>query len=302
MTQPLIIYHGECFDGFTAAWAARSHFMSKGVRPDFYGAVYPPGGQDTELPEVAGRDVFMVDFCVSREQLLRLHGQASSFQVIDHHKTHQEACEGLDFCEFDMDRSGAGMTWDFFNGRGGDGFTEDHRQSHRPWLVNYVQDRDLWKFELPESRIVNAYIMCQEMTWANWDWMFEMPCGGAVSQGKGAEAYLQRYVRDMKKLARRMSFPRLPMSEDGEEKSIAPHVDIPVVNAPYLGTSELVGALAEGVSFAVGWFQRADGFYQYSLRSRGEFDVGALAEKFGGGGHTQAAGFTVERRVHEAVG
>ncbi|NIV11578.1 MAG: bifunctional oligoribonuclease/PAP phosphatase NrnA, partial [Aliifodinibius sp.] len=33
----------------------------------------------------------------------------------------------------------------------------------------------------------------------------------------------------------------------------------------------------------------------YSLRSRGDFDVSALAERFGGGGHKNAAGFRVKR-------
>ncbi len=41
--------------------------------------------------------------------------------------------------------------------------------------------------------------------------------------------------------------------------------------------SKLVGHLAESAPFAVGWFQRADGLYQYSLRSCGDFDVSSLA-------------------------
>lgn len=34
------------------------------------------------------------------------------------------------------------------------------------------------------------------------------------------------------------------------------------------------------------------------LRSRGDFDVSALAKAFGGGGHAKAAGFTVPKRIH----
>ena len=44
---------------------------------------------------------------------------------------------------------------------------------------------------------------------------------------------------------------------------------VPMVNAPYICISELVGKLAESAPFAVGWFQRSDGLYAYSLRSRG---------------------------------
>jgi hypothetical protein len=51
--------------------------------------------------------------------------------------------------------------------------------------------------------------------------------------------------------------------------------------------------------FAMGWYQRGDGRYAYSLRSRGDFDVSELAKKYGGGGHKNAAGFLVESRVDE---
>jgi nanoRNase/pAp phosphatase (c-di-AMP/oligoRNAs hydrolase) len=54
---------------------------------------------------------------------------------------------------------------------------------------------------------------------------------------------------------------------------------------------ELIGKLAEMSDFAVGFFQRADGKWQYSLRSRGNFDVSKLAERYGGGGHKPSAGF-----------
>lgn len=185
--------------------------------------------------------------------------------------------------EFDMERSGAGLSWDHF-----------YPDAPRPWIVDYVEDRDIWRHALPRSKTVNAYIMCQDRTWENWDRMFEMKLEEAINQGRGAEAYLNRYVRDMVKLSRRVKFPVRPNNpEAGFFK------DIPVVNAPYIGTSELVGKLAENALFAVGWHQTASGMYYYSLRARGGFDVSELAKNFGGGGHAGAAGFLVSTRVHE---
>jgi nanoRNase/pAp phosphatase (c-di-AMP/oligoRNAs hydrolase) len=49
--------------------------------------------------------------------------------------------------------------------------------------------------------------------------------------------------------------------------------------------------------FAAAYFDHADGHRVFSLRSRGDFDVGALARQvgvslgFSGGGHKAAAGF-----------
>jgi phosphoesterase RecJ-like protein len=44
-----------------------------------------------------------------------------------------------------------------------------------------------------------------------------------------------------------------------------------------------------------------DGRVKVSMRSRGETDVGSLAEAMGGGGHRLAAGFTTEGPVEEVL-
>jgi hypothetical protein len=73
---------------------------------------------------------------------------------------------------------------------------------------------------------------------------------------------------------------------------------VPTINLPYMNCSEHVGALAEeypDATFAAGYFRRADGRWQFSLRSRAGFDVSEVARVFGGGGHSGAAGFDVHR-------
>ncbi len=64
----------------------------------------------------------------------------------------------------------------------------------------------------------------------------------------------------------------------------------------------------EGVEVAVLLREQKDGAYKVSLRSKGEVNVADIAHSFGGGGHNQAAGFTVEgepedikRRIIDAV-
>lgn len=271
--KKLVIHHGHCMDGFTAAWVC---WRQLGDKAEYFAADYPPGGQETELPDVAGREVIMVDFCVGRDQLLRLEREAESLVVLDHHKSHEEACRGLSFCTFDMEQSGAGLAWRYFRG-----------VTNPPWLVSYVEDRDLWRFALPDSKAVNAYIATHRQNFSAWDALHRGGKNAAVSRGRAILAYIDRYVAEMSEQARRITF--------------AGHDDIPVVNAPYINTSELVGSLAQDALFAVGWFQRGDGMYQYSLRSRDgdpPFDVSELAKQFGGGGHAQAAGFAVKELVH----
>ncbi len=59
-------------------------------------------------------------------------------------------------------------------------------------------------------------------------------------------------------------------------------------------SSEVAGELSEGHPFAAVYVETSTDII-WSLRSRGDFDVSEIAKKFGGGGHKNAAGFTVPR-------
>ena len=68
---------------------------------------------------------------------------ANSLLIIDHHITAQN-----DLIEipnenkiFDMNHSGAYLTWKYM-------FSDDNI----PMLIRYIEDRDLWKHEVPDSK------------------------------------------------------------------------------------------------------------------------------------------------------
>ena len=264
MKQRLVVYHANCIDGFTAAWAAWRKFGDD--------AEYLPANYGEPPPDATGRDLLIVDFSYAREVLLDLHARAKSLLVLDHHKTAMEALTGLPFAVFDMQRSGAGLTWD----------TLCSDVGPRPWLVDYVEDRDLWRFSLERSKAVNAFVgATKRRDFSDWSALAATSRGDAANKGDAILAFIDHYVEATAASARRVSFHGF----DG----------IPIVNAPSMMISELVGHLAEGAPFAIGWSQRADGRYAYSLRSRGDggADVAEIAKHFGGGGHRNAAGFVL---------
>jgi hypothetical protein len=254
----VVIYHGNCIDGFTAAWVA---WRALGD-----GAEYVPAKYGDPPPDVKGADLLILDFSYPRAELVAMAADAASIRVLDHHATAWRDLEGLDFCTIDLERSGAGLAWDAFN-----------PGAERPWLVDYVEDRDLWRFKLTASESINAYVgAVPRGSFEDWTALCDR---GPITVANMGEAILMRvksYVDEMAKQARILR--------------VAGH-DVPVVNAPYINTSELVGHLAESAPFAIGWYQRGDGLYAYSLRSRGAIDVSKLAEAYGGGGHMRAAGF-----------
>jgi oligoribonuclease NrnB/cAMP/cGMP phosphodiesterase (DHH superfamily) len=261
-----IIYHADCIDGFTAAWCAWREYGDA--------AEYIPARYGEPPPDVKGHEVLIVDFSYPRDTLIKLWESSERLRVLDHHKTAEADLAGLDFCTFDMNRSGAGLTCDVL------GFGRSH-------LVNYVEDRDLWRWALSRSKEVSAWLATWDFDFRGWSLLdidLATKFDACVSEGEALLRGLEKHVKGQVKNA-------------GTIELLGRH-EIPIINCTY-AISEVVGKLAEGALFAAGWFQRQDGKFVYSLRSRGDFDVSEVAKHFGGGGHKNAAGFTVEKLVHQ---
>lgn len=287
--RPLVIYHANCADGFTAAWVVRRHFMQHcGVEPELLAAKY-----GDEPPDVSGRRVVIVDFSYPRDVLIEMSRSVRSIVVLDHHKSAAADLAGLDFALFDMERSGAGLAWDWFFAEG----PSVTAPESRPWLVDYVEDRDLWRWALPRSREINATLATYDFDLNRWDvYGADKPeeLRDLIDDG----AVILRYqAREVAKHVERARPASLWVSAD------LAHI-VPVVNATTL-ISEIGNELARTYPFAVMWFQREDGRFVYSLRSAAEnpehADVSEIAKALVGGGHKHAAGFTADRLMHEVL-
>lgn len=264
----MIIYHAGCVDGLVAAWVAQ-------MNPNIDAPVdLVPAQYGDAPPDVAGRDVVIVDFSYPRDALVRMAETARSIVVLDHHKTAREALDGLPFCTFDMERSGAGLAWDIL-----------HPGKPRPWIVDYVEDRDLWRWALPDSREVNAWLQSMPLTIDAVNGAHAAGRDAALDRGRAVTASQRRYI-ELTKQGARMAM-------------VGAFGPVPVVNAGNFCVSEVAGELAPGHAFAAAWVECNDGSVIYSLRSAPDgADVGAIAKTFGGGGHRHAAGFKTPRTVH----
>lgn len=292
----LCIHHGSCADGFTAAWVVWSLFGDDGVQ-------YRSAHYGQEPPDVAGKNVLIVDFSYKRPVLDAMAQVAKSIVVLDHHKTaleelapfRVEVCGNAKFtandvdnmlqdmaelgrpavlAEFDMDRSGAQMAWDFY-----------HSKHDRPRLVEYVADRDLWQHKLPGTKAMAAFVSSHEQTLTNWTWLAQM-LGSDIGIAKACDegsAILRKQNQDIDSM---LAICTREMVIGG--------VKVPVANLPYTMASDAAGRLALEAPFAATYFDLPNGRV-FSLRSRGDggADVSQVAKAYGGGGHKNAAGFTM---------
>lgn len=262
-----IVYHRDCPDGFCAAFVAKKKYPEATL----VGVTY--GEPDPTFAE--GMNILMVDFSYPRETIARMHEQAKSLLVLDHHKTAEKELEGLPFAVFDMTRSGAGLTWDYLLGKDSGGEPD----FPRPWYVNYVEDRDLWTWKLPESKEISGYIMALPHTIEAWSVLDTISLKDAAFMGEAIRLHIDHYVE---KVSAQFQMGFL----DGHRAA--------VVNAAYPNISDVLNEVCKGAEVGLGWFERGDGLMQFSLRSVGDLDVSVIAKRFGGGGHRNASGFQMD--------
>lgn len=268
LNHPVIIYHGDCPDGFGAAWAAWKKLGDAATYIAVQHRTLPPR-------EIEGRDVFTLDYCYPKEIIEReLLPKAKSLTVIDHHPSSIEAVATLPGSVLDMNHSGAVLSWNFF-----------HPGVPAPTLLKYVEDTDLWKFALPHSKEISNVLNLKEFGFAEWSRMaeeIEKPerFSTLVEHGALLAEKVQKMVDKMVKTAEEVTF-------EGYKTLM--------VNAPFY-VSEIGAALVKKLPpIGIIWSRRG-GRVVVSLRGDGTVDLNDLAGRYGGGGHHNAAAFSWDEK------
>jgi hypothetical protein len=268
-------FHAGCPDGFGAAWAAWRAWGEHGS--------YVARGHDDALraKELTGELVLFADIAPPPRAYRALAEHVAQLVVLDHHVSAQRDFEADPFLarelaagghdvRFDLSRSGATLTWGAL-----------HPDEPLPDLLSYVEDQDLWRWKLPRAREINAAIGSHPRDFAVWSALAETPLDALAEQG---EPILR---------AQRMEVERaLPKAQPIALGALR----VEAVNARTL-RAELGHELATRARFGApcGAVYRIEGRrVDVSLYSIGELDVAALAALHGGGGHRNAAGFSLD--------
>lgn len=283
----VVIYHSPCQDGWGARLACYLRW------PD---AHYVPANYGDAPPDVAGLNVLIVDFSYKADVLSAMGQVADSIVILDHHKTAREDLAGFIafvdrdnspwtfdiiaphlavsgnrriLAHFDMERSGAMMAWNFA-----------HPGEPAPALIEAIQDRDLWRFELEHSKSLATLLRTVPDDVLSWVSLLEMPFQQLVDESLAMQTYHESIVEAL---------------ADKVELVTIDGIDVARCNAPYMFASDVGHLMLERNpgTIAMTWSD-GGGYRHVSLRSLDDRpDVSAFAKKYGGGGHRNAAGYRV---------
>ena len=261
-----VIYHANCTDGFGAAYSA---WKLLGNRAEYHACSH-----GTMPPDVKGKNVVILDFSFNNATTKKMIAEANALYVIDHHKTAMVELHDIPNTHFDMTKSGAMLSWEFF-----------HPGKEPPKFIRYIMDRDLWTWELEYSKEFSAAFDMVPFEFEEFE-KFEDDSvfDDAVKRGSYILAYSKTVV---KKVCEKAQLRKL------NEK------DVLVVNASHW-MSEIGSRLAPDCDFALIWYWDHEVKHtKVSLRAfHDTVDVGEVAKQFGGGGHRKAAGFQLAAGKH----
>lgn len=299
MTAPVVVlYHHPCPDGVYAALAARLCFSRTPVT--FLPFAYPAGLRPDQVARLSpASHVYLLDVAGSRPLLEHLCARVAEVKVLDHHESGRAWLQAwaaepagrppnLWVAPCDPDVSGAVMAWNFFLGEAAKCAYPDL------WTVFlHVQDHDLWKHRLRDSRAFAA-------GWASrrleldprrnpdlWRTLTDLRVADCLGAGR--------------ELVRRADFAARAVARHAVPVVLAGQECLAVATTRWSLRSQIGAILARRSPSGVGVVclpgQNADA-WSVSLRASGSGACClAVAESFGGGGNPGAAGCTVPRAL-----
>ncbi len=261
--KTICLYHGDCTDGAAAAAAVRRKYPDARCIPLKHG--------DFVKEDVSGAALFVVDFSFPAPLFRQLADKAAAVYWFDHHKSALPIRDELGFGILDLEESGASLTW-----------KQLFPDEPVPPVVAYVRDRDIWRWELPNSReITTSLYNVRDITKGDnpiWQTLFGYSMAD-LAPLRDEGALIIRYER--------MKIEKA--CENGRAIRFHGH------RALFLNWTDETSTIGEyiykdlGYDLAfIGKFDGTD--WKCSLRSN-TVDVAEVAGHYGGGGHPGAAGF-----------
>ncbi len=261
----IVFYHKDCTDGFCGAWTAWRKFGDEAE----YIAVDP----GASAPDLNDKNIYTIDMCFSVEDSRRLIDDNRRLTTIDHHVTRKDIVPMTTDYSFDLGHSGCVLAWKYF-----------HPNKSVPKLLLWVEDFDLWKFNLTGTNEIISFLDLYDFSFEIYDKLVE----DFENKDRVAE-----YINTGKTLLEHEKMQVERIIKSGAMPAVFEGIRTYVVNSCLYGSR--IGDRLWRILPPMGiiWSEESGKRY-VSLRSNDTVDVSIMATKYGGGGHKMAAGFTLE--------
>lgn len=284
----VLIYHGGCPDGVASAIVAMD-ILGKDLK--IVAGQYARSISEENI-DLEDKTVILCDFSYPLDQMKEIVNKARYVVFLDHHKTPLESLKNLlsepnVFAFASTHYSGASLTWQFFN-----------PGKEAPLFIQYIEDGDLYKFVLPDSRdiVKGLHTILDKKIGAN---SFLLRNSLFNDQFQQIKQIGEKINSEAKRNAKNII-------KHGRMTATAYDHTFPLINATPDHTN-LIGELiytTENVPFVMIYTILANRV-KISFRSNNvDIDVANLAERIctSGGGHkTAAAGFMPLEKFHNEV-
>lgn len=259
----LLISHGNCSDGFGAAWAIWKN-CDKEYNIEYKFMLH---NDKLNFEEVKGKAILFTDFVFDYATMLKL-SQTNPLLIIDHHIDAKNEFQDFKNAFFDITQAASVLTW------------KNITKSPVPPLLKFVEDRDLQRYKLPFSNEVLQVLSTVKNDFEEWDELNEKlneDIGEVIETGRILKKQYKKYLNDVLKNSKDINI----LGKKGK-----------VVNASWEFASDAAEELAKQADFGMSWFAEKDGTIRTSWRSTpgSVLKVNWLAGLYGGGGHEHSAG------------
>ncbi len=261
----VILYHGNCSDGFGGAWAAWKKF---GNKAEYIGVQY-----SEPVPEgLTNKEVYLIDFTYKLPQMRKMMTENKRVTCIDHHITAEFVVKLTKDFLFSNDHSGCVLAWQYF-----------HPKKPVPQMLFYIEDGDIGKWSIKGTDEIHCYLRAEDQDFKNWNKL-----ATKIEKPQSRKKILEVGAA-IKKFESRLVYESV--KEDAELVELD-GIKTLAVNSSNFPTNIGKALVAKRPPMGIIW-NKMPGMTYVSLRSNGTVNVAKLAEKYGGGGHERAAGFSI---------
>ena len=276
----ICIYHNPCSDGLASAWIVKTNIPNI----ELFSYKFQSLTDDKTIALFTDKKIIFVDCAPKLTEIDILQKICKKILVLDHHKTNKDVLYNelntkIEFV-YNEKQSGCQIVWEYF-----------HKDLPIPWFINYIADRDLWTWKLPNSKTINTGLFNDEhITFNGLDKLLsgDTTFDTIFNIGTIYERIMEKEINKCVKTAIPMKYNEYNIwvfSGNPEYRSDAGNklLDIPFAD----GTQP---------SFTVFWQYNIKG-NEFWLSFRGNDnspDLTLICSKYGGGGHKNASGCTIK--------